>query len=144
MVHIPRLAFDTLTISHLSLKERGELERAVDGPITPAMIADKVRARDSVRGAESESAQILTARIRWARADIAFYERQIADLETERALLVVDHEKMYGMEESGRKARHVAALNTQQHNLRIQCEPYYATLHDALRKLAKLYGATNE
>lgn len=65
-----------LTLDDLTLAERAELERAVDGPISPQHIADKLRARSVL----SVGAQIAVCRsiIKRAQDSIAYHEQRAA------------------------------------------------------------------
>lgn len=123
-----------LSLGDLTLAERGELERAVDGPITAVMIADKVAARGS-RPVTDESPLYLLKLIAWATADLAFYRQQIMILETEIAALVADRDGLYAASERDRRARHIAALNRQRDSVLEECRPYETIIVDARRKL---------
>lgn len=123
-------------LQDLTLAERAELERAVDGPITPAMIADKLRAR-SCPGARDESPHRLRTLIAWARADLTFYRRQIAALDAEIVTLMADRDGLYSDAEKDRKTRHIAALARQRDGLLEHCGAYETILQDAAGKLAR-------
>jgi hypothetical protein len=127
-------ALDALTLDALTLEERAELERAVDGPITPAMIADKLRGRAPPSPEPAASPQYLRVLLIWARADLQFYRDQMADLENEIVALMADRDALYSDAEKDRKTRHIAALNRQRDALRQHCAPYDAIILDIERK----------
>lgn len=124
-------------LQDLTLAERAELERAVDGPITPAMIADKLRARGCAVKIDESPARCRTV-IAWARADLAFYRRQIAALDAEIITLMADRDGLYSDAEKDRKTRHIAALTRQRDGLVEHCGAYETIMQDAAGKLAVL------
>jgi hypothetical protein len=128
------LAIADLTLHDLTLDERAALERAVDGPITPVMIADALRMRPAVP--RPDSAAALRRLMAWASTDLAFYHAQIADLETEIGAMADDGSKLYDDAEKCRKTRHIAALHRQRDGLVSHCAPYRAIIADAQAKLA--------
>ena len=124
-------------LQDLTLAERAALERAVDGPITPTMIADKLRARGSPVQTDTSPAYLRTL-IAWARADLTFYRRQIAALDTEIVTLMADRDGLYSDAEKDRKTRHIAALARQRDGLVEHCGAYEAIMQDAAGKLAEV------
>jgi hypothetical protein len=146
MLSIPTCfpALDALTVDALTLEERAELERAVDGPITPAMIADKLRGRAPSSPAPETSPQYLRTLHIWARADLKFYRDQMVDLENEIVELMADRDALYSDAEKDRKTRHIAALNRQRDTLRQHCAPYDAIILDIERKHTALQSSISE
>jgi len=133
------------TIHDLTLEERNALERAVDGTITPTMIADVLRGRGRKAAPHAEHAPpYLRALVLWARADLKFYRARIADLDVEIAALMADRDGLYAPTEQDRKTRHIAALMRQKDDLVLHCRPYETILRDALTKLAARLTADAE
>ncbi|MBY0511039.1 MAG: hypothetical protein K2P94_12925 [Rhodospirillaceae bacterium] len=127
-------AIADLTLHDLTLEERAILERAVDGPITPVMIADALRARPAAPRPDTPAA--LRRLLAWASSDLAFYRGQITALETEIATVMADGGEYYGDTEKARKTRHVAALHRQRDGLAAHCGPYEAMIAYARNTLA--------
>lgn len=62
----------TRQTAHLTLEERDELERAVDGPITEQMVKDKIAQRGASR-AYTPTLEDLHVQLRWADGQARFY-----------------------------------------------------------------------
>jgi hypothetical protein len=79
---------------------------------------------------------VIAATISWAKADLAFYRRQMVALEDEMTRLMVDRDGIYSDGERDRRTRHVAVMQRQRDDLLQNCRSYESIITDARNKLA--------
>lgn len=96
----------------LTLAERSELERQYDGPITEAAIQDKIGQRGAYapKVVAPTTPADLTAKLRFLRADRAFYAARVEEFDAEIAELQADRDRLYVGAEWDRKTRHIASM----------------------------------